>query len=192
LFSWRELRTTGNVYSIAADGPVLVAVYNHAGCVAMLGWGPSRKRVARLSGRRCDGFHSVVVRGTRVYRMSGGGCSNAGCVPLVTESVDIYRPGVIRYYKRPPYSPWGSEYGNPDPEHKETRRGVSLAFDWNPGTVKLRRLSDGRRRIITAPRGIVDATLENNGLFFAYNRPGDPYNGEGRIVFVPFNELFLG
>lgn len=71
----------------------------------------------------------------------------------------------------------------------ETRRGVSIFV--GGGVVRLRRVSDGVERVMTAASArIFDAELEDDGLFYAFNRPRGVFRG--RVVFVPFDELFRG
>jgi hypothetical protein len=68
----------------------------------------------------------------------------------------------------------------------ETHRGVALTV--RAGVILLHRRSDGATRRIAAPDGVVDAELENSGLFYAYNARGS--RQPGRLVFVPFEALF--
>jgi hypothetical protein len=68
----------------------------------------------------------------------------------------------------------------------ETRRGVSITT--SGGTIALRREQDGRIRAIRPSGGAVDAELEDEGLFYAFNLQGQAI--PGRIVFVPFGSLF--
>jgi hypothetical protein len=72
----------------------------------------------------------------------------------------------------------------PSPQ-PETRRGIQMTV--NRTTITLRRLADRRTRTIRPPSGVVDAELENGGLFYAFNarRTTMP----GRLVFVPFPDL---
>jgi hypothetical protein len=72
------------------------------------------------------------------------------------------------------------------PPPRETHRGVALAVA--NGAITLRRAADGRARTIRPPGGAVDAELEDDGLFYAYN--AGKAKMPGRLVFVPFGELF--
>jgi hypothetical protein len=56
------------------------------------------------------------------------------------------------------------------------------------GTITLRRVEDALVRTIRRDGGVVGADLTNAGLFYAHNRGGRLF--PGRIVFVPFDELF--
>lgn len=61
-----------------------------------------------------------------------------------------------------------------------------MTMEIRGGAVVLSRSSDGRARVIHPPGRIVDAELEDSGLFYAYNLRGPM---PGNVVFVPFAEL---
>lgn len=191
LVSWREIRTNGQVDEIATRGPLLAANYTYRDgrgnlCYRVLGWGPSRTRVVNLA-PACWGYTELWIRGTRAYWHFGGECHNDGCEPRTDQSADFRRPGVVR--REPQRDPPEGKYQSTPNGYRITRRGVVFDYDdFENDVVTLRRLSDGRTRRINPPGGIEDAEFENEGLYFAYNRPQRPY--QGRIVFVPFNELF--
>jgi hypothetical protein len=67
-----------------------------------------------------------------------------------------------------------------------TVRGVSMSYA--RGKVTLRRLADDRTRTFPSRGTAAHAALASGGLFYGYNHGAAPY--QGRIVFVPFAELF--
>jgi hypothetical protein len=148
----------------------------------LIAWNVRTKRYVRVNhGLSCDYF--VIARYLEITppRLSWNviGCGNF-CYSR-RGVVDIRKPARVRYGReeeveggwdnRPIYRP-GPEFA--------LHRGVVLPEDG----FTLVRVRDGRRRRIAA----VDAALTNAGLFYAHNRGRRPF--PGRIVFIPFEQLF--
>lgn len=161
-------------------------------------WWKAGSRSAGRSGERhpCDYdayYFGLSMTGTRVTWNSYE-CGNACYVYSHSHDVITRRSG-------------GSEGGvevesrplRPQPETSR-RRGVTARVV--SGEIVLT-AGDGRRRVIRAPGAaatptvprpeirtppaprVVDAELEDPGLFYAYNA-----RGRGHVVFVPFTRLF--
>jgi Tol biopolymer transport system component len=187
--SARELRSRGKVVEISADGLWSAAILGASplDCDHVVAWNPSTAKLVRFdvpSTVGCgDSFaysYGLRVAGTRVT-YNDFFCGNS-----------CYASSTIADVRRPGRASTGAEedVGQPDrpPGHprqpREIRRGVSMSL--SADAIQLRRLADGRARTIRPPGGAVDAELEANGLFYAYNRRG---SFPGRVVFVPFAEL---
>jgi hypothetical protein len=69
---------------------------------------------------------------------------------------------------------------------QDVERGVAVYF--SPGEVHLLTIATGRDRVVARQKGLVQADLEPNGLFYAYNLPGGG-SKPGRVVFVSTSAL---
>jgi Tol biopolymer transport system component len=181
------LDTRGPVVAVSAHGraaAVLVAPHE-LDCIHPVVWRPGQ-RVVRIGTpapcRDDDEDEPLDVKLTRnAVHWSDYSCGN-NCY------VDSYEApraptDAVRYVGEDTYD------GRPEPAPPpvETRRGVSILV--RGGVVRLQRLADAAERTISAPGArIFDAELEDDGLFYAFNRPRGEFLG--RVVFVPFDELF--
>jgi Tol biopolymer transport system component len=181
----RTLDTHGPVVAVSAHGRaagVLVASHD-LDCNHPVVWEPGRRVIRIGTPAPCPDSESVpfdVGLSARSIEWSSYSCGN-NCY------VNAYRAAraatdAVKYlgedaYEDPPEPPLPPA---------ETRRGVSILV--SGGVVRLRRLADGAERTISAPARIFDAELEDDGLFYAFNRSRGSFRG--RIVFVPFDELF--
>ena len=138
----------------------------------------------RLAARKCldENGHLAVVTlaGTRVtwYEIAYG---NSSYWTLFT--ADVRRPQAV-VAGGEQSGDHGEEPGRPPPE-RGNRHGVTMNV--RTGTVVLTRATDGKTRTIRAAGRVVDAELEDGGLFYAFNGHGPR---PGNIVFVPFAKLF--
>lgn len=181
----RQLQSRGVVYELGSDGANVAAVLgrSRADCDHVAAWTAGTRRIVRFSRPELCGEivwpFNVTLAGTRV-RWSIFFCGSVCYVSPCTG--DLGRPF------RSDCDQESEVPGRPPrpPPPAETRRGVSVAT--TGGTITLRREQDGRVRTIRPPGGAVDAELENEGLFYAFNvrRGAMP----GRIVFIPFASLF--
>jgi hypothetical protein len=186
LASTDHLRSYGELAEISASGRRVAAIVESSklDCRHVVAWTVGSSRVVRFSEPRpCGGDEEdllgIALEGTR---LTWTGESWGNYAYLTDNSADMRRPeaGV-----RSSGGDEGYETGmdRPKPE-RATRRGVSVRVE--DGAVVLTRASDGRAVRLLAPGPVVDAELENEGLFYAYNTGGTM---KGRIVFVPFAKL---
>lgn len=189
LASANHLRASGEIAEISASGPRVAAIIESSklDCQHVVAWTAGSSRVVRFAEPRPCGSSGgeeelvgIALEGTR---LTWTGESWGNYAYLTDKSADMRRPesGV-----RSSGGDEGYESGvdRPRPE-RATRRGVSVRVD--EGAVVLARTSDGRTVRLLAPGPVVDAELENEGLFYAYNASGGI---QGHIVFVSFANLF--
>lgn len=179
----RALRSSGRIVEIASEGRRVAAIVDRSArdCLHVLVWEPGTAALPRYPSTRqgCPDawdFLGLRVR-AGVVEWRSFVCGNSCYVlpyrwPLGGQADDTENEQVVERRPRPrTFTP-------------ETRRGVSVALHGR--VVRVRRLADGTTRTIAAPRPVVDAELENAGLFYAYNTSG---RRPGRIRFVPFAAL---
>jgi Tol biopolymer transport system component len=180
-----ELRTDGPVRELAADGRMAAVAIGASSidCSRVVGWRAGSARVVRSEPpARCFAIEpeltALAVRGSTAsfYRTYWG--NYAHVMPCTFDLVAGRRA-------------CGDETeGGRAPERviapRETRRGVQLSA--GAGTITLRRAADDRTRVIRPPGAVVDAELETVGLFYGYNIGVGAR--EGRVRFVPFEQLF--
>ena len=187
------VRSRGKVLEIASSGPWVAALVDSSrtDCVHVFGWRPGSRAVVRFrASAPCDTddapeLHSALaLKGTSVTWSTfscGNFCYGGGY------KADLRRPGSETSFGGDALSDIpgeGAPKPRPRPPH-EVRRGVAVSV--TSGTIQLRRVVDGRLRTIRPPGGAIDAELESTGLFYAYNVAG---TFRGRLVFVPFGQLF--
>ena len=183
----RLLLSRGRVFEIASDGSRVAALLGESrvDCDHLVAWSKGTRRVIRFSRPEpCSDYRTydfaLTLDGRKIVWKNfycGNDCYVGGC------NADVERPfhylcgeGDVEVPRRPP---------RPAPP-AETRRGVSIVT--SGGTIRLRREQDGRTRTIRPPGGLVDAELEDTGLFYAFNLRHRAMLG--RIAFIPFTSLF--
>ena len=186
-------QTRAAIDEIAASArSVAVLLSDRPGdCGHVEAWTVGRRATVRFSRRGpCDPWVNehlldVSLEG-RTVEWSSVYCANDCYHTRYRESLS--RPGMSDAYFEEAY-----ENTLPGPHAPlppvETRRGVRVSV--SKGAVVLRRTSDGRVRRIR-PRGavVVDAELEDVGLFYAYSL--ESATRRGTLVFLPFARLFPG
>lgn len=187
-----RMLTEGRISEISASANRVAAIVRESAhdCHHVVAWTAGTSRVVRFGPpQRCgdsgnvDGDEAVVavhLEGTRVTWI-GETWGNESYWTF--RQADLLHPGRVRVTGEGS-GEHGDEPGRPAPE-RSTRRGVSIVV--SHGIVVLTRMSDGRTRRINPVGGAVDAELENDGLFYAYNTNGAL---KGNVVFVPFAKLF--
>lgn len=188
----RQLRSRGRIFEIASDAARLAVLVDrsHVDCGHVVGWTGGELAVVRFSapspcndfieGEDMDRF-GLAVAGTKIT-WQGRGCGNE-CYAFDC-SADFRHP-YEEDCREAGSVPRGALPPRPAPP-REIHQGVGVEAR-RGGAITLRRSSDGRTRTIRLPGGVVDAELEDEGLFYAYNTRAD---FRGRVVFVPFGELF--
>jgi hypothetical protein len=192
--SGSHLRSRGAILEIASDGLRVAALVaaSRVDCVHAFGWRARTSSVTRFNeARKCDDpmsverFTALTIQGTAVAWQSFA-CGNycyAG-----NYGADFSEPGVQsgglseRALSDMPHE---GEAAKPFKTRRQRLRGIAMFV--TPDTIQLRRAGNRGTRTIRVHGSIVDAELEDVGLFYAYNVRG---RYPGRIVFVPFNELF--
>ena len=180
----------GLVTEIAADGSRVAALLDlNWDCkheVWVVAWQVGTKAVTHVKPPNPGCYNvnysaGLALTGTSIT-FSDYGCGNE-CYQTPVHA-DIRRPGHIDIGDQGEV-PENFKAPHPAPP-AETRNGVSISVSHR--VITLYRIADGRTRALRPPNGAVDAELENTGLFYAYNlRRGDR---PGRVVFVPFAQLF--
>ena len=188
-----RLRSAGKIMEISASDKRVAVVADESAldCHHVVAWTVGDARVVRFrEPTRCgsEGENrfgdertvAVLLDGTRVTWI---GETWGNYAYLTDHTADMARPkaGVRSSGGEQAYD---EGVDRPPPE-RATRRGVSERVE--NGAVVLVRASDGRTRRISAPGRMVDAELENAGLFYAYNTKGSM---PGNVVFIPFAKLF--
>lgn len=180
------LQTRGRIVEIAADARwnAAVVLSDKLDCEHILAWRAGTTRTVRFSNRspcfvRSDeSLFAVHVDGVRISWWEYG-CGQSGC-SIAQVAAQVQRPGIAshigdeKFVNKPPKRPTPKS---------ETRAGITFSF--SRGTVTLRR--QARTLHVSAPNAVVDAELENDGLFYAYNVPSSEY--PGRLVFVSRAQL---
>jgi hypothetical protein len=181
--SGTHLQSLTRIAELSASGSQVAAITEQGSryCDHLLAWRAGTTRVIQFPARSCrdNGYLAVVTLvGIRVtwYEIAYG---NSSYWTLFT--ADVRRPQTAIEGDEQS-GDHGEEPGRPPPERGK-RRGVTMTV--RTGAVVLTR-ADGKKRTIHAA-GVVDAELEEAGLFYAFNGPGPR---PGNIVFVPFAKLF--
>ena len=183
-----ELRSDGHVRELASDGTRVAVLLDasRSDCAHVVAWQLGAKSVIRFEPPqpRCpydEYLAGLALTGTSIS-WSAYECHNE-CYHTDIHA-NTLRPGHLDVGDQ---TGIGYDYNAPHPAPPtETRRGVSISV--SHGTITLHRAIDRRTRALRPPNGAVDAELETAGLFYAYNlHRGDR---PGRVVFVPFAQLF--
>jgi hypothetical protein len=190
------LRASGQVSEIAADGGWVAGIFNTSrlDCQHVAAWRPATRTVVRFQKpQRCDqvsGVDQLVSLSQRATTTAWDRFSCGMSCYLVHHSGDVRRPDRVHHSTGDSDSGYVGDNSMRVPEPAraapQTRRGVRFVV--RDGTVVLTRVSDGKTRSVRPSGGVVDAELEDTGLFYAYNAAG---KRPGRIVFLPFH-LFFG
>jgi WD40-like Beta Propeller Repeat len=183
------LKSRGQVAEIAADGPWSVAMLGESkfDCEHVVAWRPGANAVTRFTlpapCRREDRSFllELSLEGTNV---AWSEYSQGNYCHISVYEADVERPGELQYFGDVDDSD-ECDATSPAPP-SETHRGVEFSVD--QGAIQLRRISDGRLRTISPPGRLADAELEDAGLYYAFNLRHGAFRG--RMLFVPFDELF--
>jgi Tol biopolymer transport system component len=186
--------SSGKVAEISANANRVAAIVEKSAldCNHALAWTAGASRVLRFTRlKRCGNDGENVLGDAESVRISLEGTQVkwlglywGNYVYISSCTADMRRPRAGVRCSGGGEGWEGPGPGRPPPE-QATRLGVSVKVE--NGTVVLVRSSDGRTRRIHPPSGAVDAELEDDGLFYAYNTSGAM---KGHIVFVPFAKLF--
>ena len=152
----------------------------------VVAWSAKRRAIVRFTptspGGGYGSYHSLSVKGSALrwgYRYCGNDCYLAPCL------ADALRPNVQRCDEEFAAPTAEGTLPRRRPPARETRRGIELTVQG--GAIHLRRLSNGQIRVIRPAGRLVDADLEDMGLFYAYDASG---TFRGRMEFVPIASLF--
>ncbi len=169
-----EISSAGEwVGAILEDGPV---DGEH-----VVAWTAKRRALVRFTravpGSTYGEYHQLSMVGTTLtwlHHFCGNYCYTADC------TADARKPATQRCGEQRE----ADAFTRPSPA-RESKRGVEIRV--RAGAIELRRPADGRTRTIRPPGRLVDAELEEMGLFYAHDAGG---KFRGRVVFIPFAVLF--
>jgi hypothetical protein len=176
------LRSRGLIKELAADA---LSGQSAVDCDHVLAWTQGTRGIVRFEyPEPCDRSFTwdfdVDIAGSEItwkQYYCGNYCYVGDCQADVRAAYrDQCSEGGTEVSRRPP---------RPAPR-EETRGNVSITT--LNGTITLRQLSGGATRVIRPPRGAVDAELEDDGVFYAYNLKRGSMRG--RIVFLPRASFF--
>lgn len=182
----RLLSSRGKITEIAADGARVAALVakSRLDCDHVVGWTPAKRAIFRAQRPWiCDlnqTWFNLSLVGRRL-RWQDYYCGNY--CHLAEVSADFGKPYGQRYGDEVEASE-GFRPVRPLPP-RERHRGVAITVE--RGTITLRRDRDGRTLRIRPRGSVVDAELEDDGLYYAFNDRKAKL--PGRIVFVPFAQL---
>jgi hypothetical protein len=181
----RVLRSRGSVLEIASNRRWAGAIIanSRADCVHVVAWRPGERAVRFDRQARCEDDPPLLVRlkldGTRLswfrwIEICGESCELTWDCVYVQHPKEVCEGTVTSKADRPP--------PRPKPP-REAHRGLTFAL--LDGVVHVRGKADGRQTTIRVPTRIVDAELEDAGLFYAWNDA----RGSGRVAFIPLSKL---
>lgn len=189
----RELVSRRRILEIVARATWVAAVvgrqpYNDCS-QDVLAWDTRTGRLVRFDLARaypCEYFFAARYPELALPRVTWNaiGCAN-DCYSS-TDSADVRSPRRITHGGENVIEDTVSGAPSRTRPVPTTVRGVSMTYA--RGKVTLRRLADGREHRFPSTGTAAHAALTSGGLFYGYNRGAAVY--QGRIVFVPFAELF--